>query len=39
MGWIVYDRKEIMPDGSYGRFQTKRREDELEEVPARTYTK
>lgn len=39
MGWIVYDLKEMMPDGGYGRYQTKRREDELQEVPARTYTK
>ena len=28
---IVYDLKEIMPDGSYGRFQRKRGESELGE--------
>ena len=38
MGWIVYDLKEIMPDGSYGRFQTKRRESELEDLPYKDYS-
>lgn len=35
MDTIVYDLREIMADGGYGRFQKKRRELELEDVPER----